>query len=179
LKPYTFPFPGRRLLCAVLLGAITLLGSCKKDPEPTTGGQPSPEAPATGEDPLKPTASVSTTIAGKILDEEGKPLSGVRVKTAGASALTTEEGTFMLENVSVPGNRCVITCEKAGYFNAVWAGEPVKNQLTLTRIVMTAAPPPIPFPPLRAVRPPCPTARPCNCPPMGWLPKAVPPTPAR
>lgn len=139
MKPYTFPFPGRRLLCAVLLGAITLLNSCKKDPEPTTGGQPGPEAPAPGVDPLKSTASVSTTIAGKILDEEGKPLSGVRVKTAGASVLTTAEGTFMLENVSVPGNRCVITCQKAGYYTAVWAGEPAKNQLTLTRIVMTGS----------------------------------------
>ncbi len=139
MKRYTFPFPGGRLLCAVLLGTLTLLGSCKKDPEPTPGGEPGTEAPTTGEDPLKSTAGVSTTIAGKILDQDGQPLSGVSVKTPGASALTTTEGTFMLENVSVPGNRCVITCEKAGYFNAVWAGTPAKGALTLTRIEMTAA----------------------------------------
>jgi hypothetical protein len=139
MKPHTFLAASGKLLCTVLLGTVTFLSGCKKDPEPVTPGAPGPEAPATGVDPLTATASVATTIAGSILDETGQPLPGVRVKIAGGSALTSPEGTFMLENVNVPGNRCVITCEKAGYFNAVWAGTPAKEGLTLTRIVMTAA----------------------------------------
>lgn len=141
MKPYTFPFPGKRLLCAVLLGAITLLGSCKKDPEPTTGGQPGPEAPAPGADPLKPTASVSTTIAGTVSDEDGKPLKGARVTAGGQSALTTEEGHFRLEKVSVPGNRCVITAEKTGYFTSVTARVPAKDKQTRARLVLTSSDP--------------------------------------
>lgn|GEM_PF-1305262 len=141
MKPYTFPLPGRRLLCAVLLGTITLLGSCKKDPEPVTPGTPGVEVPGAGVDPLTPTANVSTSVAGTVFDEAGKPLKGVRVLISGQSALTTDEGTFLFENISVPGNRCVITAEKTGYFTGVTARVPLKDELTRTRLILTSSNP--------------------------------------
>ncbi|MBD0258764.1 MAG: CS1-pili formation C-terminal domain-containing protein, partial [Cytophagales bacterium] len=136
MKPYIFSFPGRRLLCAVLLGTITLLGSCKKDPEPVTPGTPTPETPAPGNDPLKPTASVTTTVAGRVTDEDGKPLSNVRVTVHGKQTVTSADGLFTLENISVPGNRCVITCKKDDYFEGIRAQIPTSGQVTRTQIVL-------------------------------------------
>ncbi len=141
MKPHTFSFPGKRLLCAVLLGTVTLLSGCKKDPEPVTPGAPGPEAPAAGTDPLTPTANVTTSIAGTVFDEAGKPLKGVRVLISGQSALTTDEGTFLFKDVSVPGNRCVITAEKTGYFKGVTARVPLRDKLVRTRLILTSSSP--------------------------------------
>ncbi len=134
MKSYIFSFPGRRLLCAVLLGTITLLGSCKKDPETPQPG-PGTENP-TGNDPLKPTPSVTTTVAGRVTDEDGKPLSNVRVTVHGKQTVTSVDGLFTLENISVPGNRCVITCKKDEYFEGIRAQVPTAGQVTRTQIVL-------------------------------------------
>lgn len=88
------------------------------------------------EDPLAPKAAVTTSVMGVIIDENGKPVSDAEVIVHGETALTDADGTFLFEDIEVPGNRCIIQAKKAGYFTGTRALTPKENSSTETRIVM-------------------------------------------
>ncbi|HUP11788.1 MAG TPA: carboxypeptidase-like regulatory domain-containing protein, partial [Niastella sp.] len=121
-------------LYLLFLALILFFASgCKKNDQggDTDTGQQNPPT-----DPLKPTASVSTTVRGLVLDEEGHPVPGAAISIASYSATTSDAGAFELTNISVPGNRCVIVCEKEGYFKSIRAEEPLKDGTTETHLVL-------------------------------------------
>src|SRR5687767_13969633 len=90
-----------------LVSLSTLLNSCKKDDEPS-GSTPTV-------DPLQPSGDIVTTVAGTVLDEDGAPMANVQIEVHGETATTSADGAFLLENISVPGNRCVISSQRTGY----------------------------------------------------------------
>jgi len=118
----------------ILFSALLAGGNCKKD-----SGAPKPTPVVTGEDPLKPAAEISTSVAGTIVDESGKPVAGVRVMVQNKEVLSTDAGSFFIDQVSVPGNRCVIRCKKEGFFEGTRAEIPVKDNITKTKIVLMSS----------------------------------------
>ncbi|QHT65224.1 carboxypeptidase regulatory-like domain-containing protein [Rhodocytophaga rosea] len=118
-------------ICLLLSCMLTFLNSCKKDDESSVIDS--------GKDPLQPASDITTTIAGIVLDENGIPLTNVQVEIHGKTITTNTDGNFILPNISVPGNRCVISCTKAGYFTSLRAELPIKDKVTSTRIRMMSS----------------------------------------
>jgi hypothetical protein len=95
---------------------------------------------ACGSDPTAPdTTSTTTNISGRVLDENNQPVAGVAVTGHGASATTDAEGLYMLTNVSVPTDRCLVTCTKTGYFTQTRAAIPTVGGSTPIEVVMMSA----------------------------------------
>ncbi|WP_225000305.1 carboxypeptidase-like regulatory domain-containing protein [Cesiribacter sp. SM1] len=120
------------LICLYVLAFFTALNGCTDDDGDVAG-------PVVVEDPLSPAPSVTTTLSGLVLDEEGNPLSGVRVTAHGETATTDAEGSFRLQDVQVPGNRCVISAGKEGYFTSVRAEVPRKEKETRVNVYLQRA----------------------------------------
>jgi hypothetical protein len=124
-------YASRRLLFYLMLILISFMaGNCKKDASPGRSNS------ITGEDPLKTAADVTTTVIGTVVDEKGEPLSGVDIMVHGYSTTTSQLGTFELSDIDVPGNRCLVSCNKDGYFEGSRAEIPRKNGTTEIRIVL-------------------------------------------
>lgn len=105
------------LLVVICLCVLFVFG-CRKDDGPA------------GSDPNDVSGTIVTTLSGIVTDESGTVLGGVAVSAYGHSTITNPNGLFVLSNVRVPGGRCVILAQKAGYFNNSRAGRPVANGIT-------------------------------------------------
>jgi len=98
-----------RKTCSTLLPILVLLlaiGSCKKSKD--TGLPLEPDAAIT----------VTTSISGRVLDENGNPVSGGTVRAGGRTASTDVNGSFLLTNASVKADAALIRVVKDGYFTA-------------------------------------------------------------
>lgn len=99
---------------------------------------------ACGSDPSGPdNATITTSIFGRVFDEEGEPVAGATVKGYGALTTTDADGIFTLNNLSVPSERCFITCSASGFFDGVRAAKPRPGaatpiEVTLIRHVVAA-----------------------------------------
>ena len=123
----------KRGLAIVLPGLLCITMQC--NPVEDNGYGRAPE-----HDPLQPKAAITTTVAGVVIDEEGKPLPDAEITVHGETAVTGPDGTFFFSDIQVPGNRCIIHSGKVGYFSGVRAVIPRENGLTETRIVMMGSP---------------------------------------
>lgn len=92
------------------------------------------------EDPLKPEPVITTTISGVVVDEQGFPVSNAEILIEGETTSTDEVGGFLLNEIEVPGNRCVVRASKEGYFPASRAHDPAENSKTDVRLVLMASP---------------------------------------
>src|ERR1700754_4902473 len=96
--------PMQRLFSLVLMLCITsviLTTGCRKDSNnPVDGGNNKP--------------TVTTTIIGVVSDEAGKGMSGVSVSAHGKTALTNENGLFIIKDARVPQDRCFILASRDG-----------------------------------------------------------------
>ena len=92
------------------------------------------------EDPLEPKPAITTTVLGVVIDENGRPVADVDVMVHGESAMTGQDGTFLFNDIQVPGNRCVVQSKKEGYFSGIRALTPKENGQTETRIVLMGSP---------------------------------------
>ena len=93
-----------------------------------------------GHDPLQPKPAITTTVAGIVIDETGKPVPEADVNIHGEAALTDVTGSFVMTNIQVPGNRCVIQTKKSGFFAGTKAVTPEENGRSDARIVLMASP---------------------------------------
>jgi hypothetical protein len=118
------------LMIVILLSSL----SCNKEDEP--GNNNNVSYP----DPLQPQPAINTTVAGVVIDEEGKPVDGVEVIVHGESTVTGTDGGFVFENIQVPGNRCIVESRKEGYFSGIRALTPSENRQTEVRIVLMGSP---------------------------------------
>ncbi|MGC4122912.1 MAG: carboxypeptidase regulatory-like domain-containing protein [Myxococcales bacterium] len=111
------------------LAAVALLCAC-----PGGGGtDPTPPQPDAGSNP-KP-ARVTTSIIGTAVDDaDGAPLAGVTVEAYGSKTTTDSNGTFVLEGLRVPADRCALSAKKAGYFATGKASVPVGGGVTRFRL---------------------------------------------
>lgn len=92
---------------------------------------------ACGSDPSGPDSPTTTTsIFGRVFDEEGKPVAGATVKGYGALTTTDADGIFILNNLSVPSERCFITCSASGFFDGVRAAKPRSGAATPIEITL-------------------------------------------
>ncbi|MEO5569447.1 MAG: carboxypeptidase-like regulatory domain-containing protein, partial [Bacteroidia bacterium] len=85
--------------------AIFFIFSCQKDKSTTYPGGDSNYV------------SIRTTVTGMVLDESNAPLTGVTVTAYGETTTTNQYGTFVLKNLNVNKDRCVLQFAKAGFFN--------------------------------------------------------------
>lgn len=98
-----------------MVSAAAYLGACDKD-SGSTG--PGPKTVKT--DP--PAGQMETgTLYGRITDEGGIPLRGVKVAAGSRSSLTDAEGLFRLDAAQFPKGRPVIVAAKDGYFDGARA----------------------------------------------------------
>ena len=83
-------------------------------------------------------ATVTTTLAGRVLDESGVGLPGVSVSTPGGSATTDANGVFFIPNVSVTATRACVIAKKAGYFNGARAAVPSRHGVTYFELALAS-----------------------------------------
>ncbi len=114
------------LLSAVILVTTLIIAGCSFD---------------SSNNPTTTVATVKTSIAGQVVDESGKPMAGVEVSIGTSKATTTSYGTFMISNIDVPNNRCVIKASKSGYFTAFRAEEPRAGSVTRVILGMMSSAP--------------------------------------
>lgn len=92
-------------------------------------------------DPVSPdntnTKMVKTAIAGNVTDVNGDPIDNALINIEGKSVKTNQYGTFFIEDVLVPENRCTISCEKEGFFKGFKSSSPKENSITEFRVVLT------------------------------------------
>jgi len=98
-----------RLSPVLLLSVLLLIGSCKKFTS-EEGAPPDIEEP--------PAKIVTTSIQGRVLNEQRLPVQGATVVIGGQTASTDVNGHFLLEALSVPDDATVVSIEKTGYFKA-------------------------------------------------------------
>ena len=87
-------------------------------------------------DLLAPLPAVTTTISGIVINESGQPVEGARVEVQGSVQVTGFDGTFIFDEIDVPGNRCVVSANKDGYFAGIRGLVPNRDAKTDTRIVL-------------------------------------------
>jgi hypothetical protein len=124
---------GRFIAFLFVIALCVSLTGCTDD----EADGPDPVTPV--EDPLSQAPAVTTTLRGIVLDEEGNPLPGATITAHGETATTDAEGLFRLQDVEVPGNRCVISCEKEGYFTSVRAEVPRKEKETTVNLYLQSS----------------------------------------
>lgn len=117
----------------IMVFLISFSISCYKEDEAGNSNVPLP-------DPLQPLPAITTTVAGVVIDENGKPLADAEIWIHGETTVTGPDGGFIFENIEVPGNRCVVESRKEGYFSGIRALTPKENRQTEVRIVMMGSP---------------------------------------
>jgi hypothetical protein len=99
---------------------LVISNGCQKNDHPGKNDPPIPGLPKEG-------VLVSTSMFGRVVDEQDKPLSGVTVAGGGKTALTDDNGVFVINNVMLDQARAYITATKAGYFGGSRIFQPVKD----------------------------------------------------
>lgn len=90
----------------ILLALITLsLFGCKKTESPDEGFNNNPAE-----------QTITTTVAGRVINQMNEPVSGAIVKAGSASATTDINGEFTLTNARLKEDAAYVTVEKQGYF---------------------------------------------------------------
>lgn len=67
------------------------------------------------EDP--PVVLVVGSFKGKVIDENGEPVAGARVKVFDKNTMTDARGLFELQSIEAPKGAALVQVEKAGYFS--------------------------------------------------------------
>ncbi len=96
-------------LSPVLVYCLLLLtiSSCRKELS-LEGTPPETEPP--------PAQIVTTSIQGRVLNEQRQPVQGATVSGGGVTATTDANGYFLLENIDGPDDATVVSVDKTGYF---------------------------------------------------------------
>lgn len=116
---------------------LIMVNSCQKNdlPNPPGGGGDTtrlPELPKEG-------VAVKTSVFGRIVDEQDKPLPGVMV-TGGGSATTTDvNGIFIMKDIMLDQARAYITATKAGYFSGSRIFQPMKDDMSRPPLIKLLA----------------------------------------
>ncbi|MEP7170831.1 MAG: carboxypeptidase-like regulatory domain-containing protein, partial [Bacteroidota bacterium] len=82
--------------------------------------------------------NLKTTIAGIVLDESNAPLNGATVSAYGQTATTNQYGTFVLKNLFVNKDRCVLQFSKTGFFNRAQGFIASSNTVNYVRIILVS-----------------------------------------
>jgi uncharacterized protein (TIGR02145 family) len=94
---------------SILFLSFLLIFSCKKDTDDNNVNNPPTNNTIWGQ-------TVTTSISGRVLDQNGDPVSGAQVKAGGSNTTTDAMGVFSLTGVSAFKSLAYVTAEKTGYF---------------------------------------------------------------
>ena len=107
-------YPTAKLTVFVLMLAVTLFVSCKKNDD-LTDNTPTVETPVRADDAVKVTASVT----GSVIDENNQPVANAAVTSGTYSTVTDAMGNFIFKNVNISAANGNVTVVKAGYFKGI------------------------------------------------------------
>ncbi|MBW8686171.1 carboxypeptidase-like regulatory domain-containing protein [Chitinophaga rhizophila] len=91
------------LLCLLLL----TISACRKELS-YEGTPPEPEEP--------PAKTVTTSVQGRVLNEQRQPVQGATVSGGGVTVTTDVNGYFLLEKIAVLDDATLISARRNGYF---------------------------------------------------------------
>ncbi len=83
-----------------------------------------------------PGKTIRATITGIVLDENNAPQNAVTVTSQSQTTTTNQYGVFVLRDVYVNKERCIIQFNKTGYFNRSHAFIASENTVNYVRIVL-------------------------------------------
>lgn len=90
--------------------------------------------------PYDPGTTVTTTVAGKVLNQTGDALNGVTITIGSQTVVTDASGSFIIPKATLSKNAGVITATKAGYFTGsrtIRPKESVVNNIVIQMIKKT------------------------------------------
>lgn len=99
------------LLCGILL----IWTSCNKDES---------------SDSTSISGTTSTTVYGRIVDENGTPVSGATVTIGSAQAISNIWGIYLFENITVTATRAIVKANMNGYWEYIGTIRPLANSVT-------------------------------------------------
>ncbi len=114
-----------RSILSVALVAMLLVFSCKKNDN---------DSP----DIVTPPNSLIIRIAGVVVDETGKGVSGATVMVGSQTKASDENGFFVFQSVQVPANRFYVAGKKPGFFDSGSGGIPKTGEINFVRIKLLA-----------------------------------------
>lgn len=110
-----------------MMALMIAINSCQKNDLSNPGGNRDtthiPDLPKEG-------VMVKTSVFGRIVNEQDKPLSGVTVSAGGNTTITDENGIFLFIDVMMDQARAYITATKTGYFKGSRIFQPVKEGMS-------------------------------------------------
>jgi hypothetical protein len=112
------------VLVALIFSAIIFIISCHKDDMPTNDG-------GSGN-------SLRTTVCGIVLDESNAPVNNATAAAYGQTTTTNQYGIFVLKNLNVNKDRCVLQIAKAGFFNRAHGFIASANTVNYVRIILVS-----------------------------------------
>ena len=115
-------------LSTLLFALLFLINSCKKDENTDSNS----------------TSGSYTTISGIITDRQLNPISGATVSISGKTVTTDANGLYLISNASF-NDRCVVKCEKQGYFEGISRVKGISGGITRCEIRMIDATPDFTF----------------------------------
>ena len=98
-----------KLLLASLVIAIAFILGCQKELSQDPGGVFTPTDPTF-------TPNIVTSIKGRVVDEQDKPVQGALIKAGTTNTVTNVNGEFTLSNVNVSDQAAFVQATKQGYF---------------------------------------------------------------
>ena len=118
-----------------LLSALFIFGivvtSCKKDPEP--------DPPVENDYPsgtLDLGATVTADFFGRVIDENGSPISGATVVVGSNTTTTDHNGVYKIDQATVNTKLAYVKVTKSGYFIGAESIIPDANSLNYSQITM-------------------------------------------
>jgi hypothetical protein len=115
-------------LSTLLIALLFLFNSCKKDDNSDS----------------TLTSGSYTTVSGIITDRQLNPIAGATVSISGKTATTDANGLYLIPGVSF-NDRCVVKCEKQGYFEGVSRVKGISGGVTRCEIRLIDATPDFTF----------------------------------
>ncbi|MBN8786065.1 MAG: carboxypeptidase regulatory-like domain-containing protein [Terrimonas sp.] len=127
----------KKIIFYSMMVLLIMVNSCQKNdlPNPPGGGgdtPPLPELPKEG-------VPVKTSVFGRIVDEQDKPLQGVTVNGGGSAATTDVNGIFILKDIMLDQARAYITATKTGYFSGSRIFQPMKDGMSKPPLIKLLA----------------------------------------
>ncbi|MFI5217913.1 MAG: carboxypeptidase-like regulatory domain-containing protein [Bacteroidia bacterium] len=80
--------------------------------------------------------TIRTTISGMVLDENNAAINNVTITAYSQTTTTNQYGVFVLKDVNINKDRCIIHFTKAGYFNRTHAFISSANTVNYVRVVL-------------------------------------------
>jgi protocatechuate 3,4-dioxygenase beta subunit len=115
----------KKIIQLLLITAITIISSCKKNEVTTT---PDPVVPfETGK-------TITTVVAGKVTAQDGTPLNNVEIAIGTSTTVTDADGNFIIPQATLSEKAGFIKATKAGYFGGsrtINATEKVVNNVVI------------------------------------------------